>query len=812
MSKELLQRNYYKIFTGTNQNDGYDKVYLGYEGYTSEIVLKRDRVTYFHIPFFAQTQPLNDSALVANGAIPGAIPALADRIFKKQGGYGSSTPFGNTQQIRDGTWLCSWLYALSGETPIWLDRYYNPGHLSVKEAFEQGTNILNYVPNDPVWYDIPSEMTLDPGVWYQYFHQGENTNSEIVTTFGGVSGTRLRLCIEDWSAISLDKSIYKNNIFINNFKPEWVISFFETGYLDRNVLNFDNSSFIDCRALYNTSYNLEDEFSLSMWVYNKQWSTATGTQLVGNLRNGGYGVWYDNLKTYPYYAIPETRYGHLFLINQGSNVYQQKNIQLTNDIFVKPVFLGINSEFETIVVDENSKKVYKYNHLGDVLGQSKTLNGGFYTMVGIPQNAIIGGDNSVTVTTTSGTYIFNSDLVVTTVLSGQPSLYETLAYNMSGNLIIEPNSLDVKFDNYNNKWVIKTDYKLYCNGLLQNIPANFVKNIAIDPENVLWILADTNDIFKYDTFNKKIISQFKVGLSQADLEPKQISFINEYNREKGTLIWYAIIIDEQEQNLYQITLDGDIRKVINLSTYLNTRDPLSQNQDPKTLKFGCKGDFTGYEWKRIFHKALYNNKHQIHFKVAIDSPYLGFLPSRLKLSVPVDFFVDKTWYLLTCTFKNKQMQFYINNKLIATKEIPFDYKLTYIYKNDLYIGTPCGKTDNFNNELNYNTIIWNGYIDSVRIYDYALQYNNLQPLLREKIQGKDIVWDVRTAPLQYIETIERFFKHKLPGHKSPFYNIKLSGLKIKDQSLRAQIEAEIRNVVTQISPAYTKLLKIEWID
>ena len=37
----LQQRNYYKIFTGTNQTGGYDKVHLGYEAKTVEVVFKK---------------------------------------------------------------------------------------------------------------------------------------------------------------------------------------------------------------------------------------------------------------------------------------------------------------------------------------------------------------------------------------------------------------------------------------------------------------------------------------------------------------------------------------------------------------------------------------------------------------------------------------------------------------------------------------------------------------------------------------------------------------------------------------------------
>jgi len=195
----LQQREYYKIFTGTNQEEGYDKIHLGYEAETSEIVFNPDKSTHFHIPFFASTQTIQNSTLIGDGAIAGPIPALSDRIYKKLGGYGNSTPWGNTVDQKDGTWLCSWLYALSSETPRWLDRYYNPGRLAYEEALEGNANFGDYYKNDPIYYDIPSVMTFEPGVQYQYFHQGENTIKNIISTFSGEDKSRLRLNIEDWT-------------------------------------------------------------------------------------------------------------------------------------------------------------------------------------------------------------------------------------------------------------------------------------------------------------------------------------------------------------------------------------------------------------------------------------------------------------------------------------------------------------------------------------------------------------------------------------------------------------------------------------
>jgi hypothetical protein len=151
------------------------------------------------------------------------------------------------------------------------------------------------------------------------------------------------------------------------------------------------------------------------------------------------------------------------------------------------------------------------------------------------------------------------------------------------------------------------------------------------------------------------------------------------------------------------------------------------------------------------------------------------------------------------------MKVYVDTRLRDQLTLPGTYNLTYIRKNDLYIGTPSGKFTNLNIELNSKALIFNGYIDSIKIYDYALKAENLQMFLRSRFIGP-------TAPLQYVESIDRFFKHKLPGSKSTFFKLKLSGLKIKDPNTRKTVETFIKNAIQQTKPAYTELLQIEWVE
>ena len=819
----LQQRNYYKIFTGTNQTGGNDKIHLGYQAQTNEIVFTKDQTTYFHMPFFATTQTLSNSTLIGDGAVAGTIPALSDRIFKKQGGYSNTTPWGSST-VQDGTWFCSWLYAATdNDSPIWIDRYYYPGYINYGEVLGGGYSPLDsasYVSSPTQYYDVPSTLTLEPGVLYQYFHNGEQAALSAVQTFAGPSNNRLTLSIDNWSTTTLDSSIYNNTVTIANPQPYWFTGYSAPNYTDRNVLNFANSDFINAKVLYNSSYNQANEFTLTFWAFNNNWSNATSTQLVGNLNRGGYSVFYNNLNYNPFYVIPETTYGHLIYFNQDNNNYNDQNIGYNTLQPVSPVITSINSNSRIIIADADNSVLAKYDHLGNSLAYSNTVPG-------ITNNSqlVIDSNDNVIVVTLSGSYLFDQNLVQQNLsTSSYSNLSATtikgscqLIFDINGNLQFIQNSLAAIYDSNNNLWSVSSnDGNLYLNGNLYytlNNPTPTNANLAIDPQNKLWVLNDTPTITTIDLNYTSNINIFNIGINLSDF--KNISFINTYNRTTNSYTWYALIYFSTEGNLYQTNLKGDIVQTTALITTLDLSNPLTSSQDNTlpNIKFNNSGDFTGYEWRRIFNKVLYNNNRQIQFRVSAKTS-ASYNPSyyTYKLSVPAQYLVNNAWHLITATYKNNTLSLYIDNQLRDTLVVPSSLILNYDYKNDMYIGTPTGKGDNLNYELQTTSLIWNGAIDTIRVYDYAIDPLFIKYFIREKTIANDIIWNIPTTALQYIESIDRFFKHRVPGSKSTFFNLRISGTQITDPNLRLQIENEIIQTIQKIKPAYTELLKVEWIN
>jgi hypothetical protein len=156
----MKNRNYTKLFVNKNREEGSDKIALGYQIATTDVILKKDEFAYFHIPVKTTPISIHDSGLIQAGATGGSFPAASDRIFKSRKNYSNVTPHGDPTEVPDGTWYCSWLYKSPGGFLQWMDRIYNPGYMYNPQLALTGI----YVNNDPLVKDVPSIMVFEPGL------------------------------------------------------------------------------------------------------------------------------------------------------------------------------------------------------------------------------------------------------------------------------------------------------------------------------------------------------------------------------------------------------------------------------------------------------------------------------------------------------------------------------------------------------------------------------------------------------------------------------------------------------------------------
>ena len=170
-------------------------------------------------------------------------------------------------------------------------------------------------------------------------------------------------------------------------------------------------------------------------------------------------------------------------------------------------------------------------------------------------------------------------------------------------------------------------------------------------------------------------------------------------------------------------------------------------------------------------------------------------------------------FTLTIDTEANDIKLYMDTVLRDTVSIvPVSASIFYKYETPLLLGANVGRINALDEEFNnINKIYHTGSFDDLRIYTCPLNNSDIRHIYLTKFTFKDLVWNMPTGVQSYVEEVVRFFKFKMPGQKSQYYNICLKGLQIQDQGTRQIIEDIIRDAIQKIVPLYTSLYKIIWV-
>lgn len=827
----MSDRIYNKLYVNRNRDEGSEKILMGYQHDGKELVLKADKETYFHIPFYTKPVSLNNSSLIIDGATGGPFPAASDRIFKNRKNFGNVTPNGDPiSDVADGVWFCSWLYKDPQGVLRWMDRMYNPGSFKFSIAIAQLSEGPVYTPNDPIFRDVPSKMMFEPGVMYKYFHVGESTASSIVTTLGGLSSEYIKLDLKNWNSATVNSISGTEPLITTTATTAELYTVEEDpGRVSNPVLRFDNNKNVEVVLDYDSSYCPTNEFTLAFWAQSPNWNDVQTTQLVGNFSSGGgYGVFVQTLSSYPFFIIPETNYGHILYINEGTIGYLDKSVQITQQIFASPKLIAIDFDQNVLVCNsDNSGTIYKLDNAGKILASTKKLKTPF-TFQGVdelPIEMIIGKNNSVVVRTNAAIYTFDSKLELVNTLVQQTSLSAVSSYRYNTEqdffeLDVSDNVFDSKFIETTQWFIPRSNQNLYKkqNGTetLYYQFSDKATNIAIDPYDRLWVLHGKNSLTVLDSKLEPLsdpILTTDVGLD-IDHEQKNITFFCVCDRETQTRQWNCVVYYSDEPYLYIFDMSGQLINTIGILALFNSTTLSVLNQDPSQFKFLGKGDFTGYEHRRVFKNlSPYNNQTQLVLRASLkDKTQEDLTFTQFSSQASIGNWDNDSWQHIIVTLRNKKFSVYVGEQLLLELPYSAQYELSYDNQPLFFIGTPAGSQTGFNDEIGYISSIFNGKFEDIKVYNYCLENNKFQFFLRSSIPADDIYWTLPVPNIQYIETVERMFKNKLPGSKAPFYKIKLKGTAIQDVKTRQIIEEQIKQIVSQLQPMYVDLIEVLWVD
>jgi len=805
-----VNRIYNKIYSGTNQNKGYDNLYLGFQSNTKQINFPVGEETYFYFPATNTRSLLFYAGLIEDGATAGQVPFTSDRISIYRQNYQEITP-GVPQPPsitkEDNTWLCSWLYGSNLGSKIWLDRYYNAAYYTLDQALSAQVFVYNdkIDPNKPYTYDVHSTMRLEPGVLYKYFRADKENSKNFITHLDSDPSNPLGgkvLGISDWSSTNLiDDSNYKNNgIVFYNTNPQ---------NLQKTYINLDgtNSAVFPSR----TSLLQNEKLTVSLWVNVKDWKNIYGEQIFGNYYSSGFGLINDSFISSPLFTIVNTSTLSAYNINYNLLNLTQKSLPALSSSSQYNIIQRL-PDLSYCVFDSISLTGQKYDANNKLIGTFPCLSSyiGFIDQVELDsnQNFYFYDNNKKYYVQTDS----NGNLTSTATLTAFKGI-NRIEIDLNNKLQPIYGNTSV-IDNTNNIWEV-VGGNLYKNRIIfANV--GVTQQITCDSQNRIWIshlqdnisiLDQTNNIFTYSQrIGKNSSSPLNHCLDQDFF--RTLDFLKvpvESNCNNNSFYQdQLVIIDNRDDEVYMLDYNG------NLISKLDLRGLISEGD---ILNFNAGGDFTGYSYLRKYGGSISKN---LSWKLKIADPQ-GNNSQLISLAYSVSS-LPAGWHNFALTFDafNGITTYYIDS--IQVNQQTFDpekYVLYYDYRSSLVLGAASLFNTTLNDIIgvqdNYKFI---GQVSDLKMYSKCLTQGEIEQIYFSSdfsYPRKDLLWNVDIGNRNYIEEVEHWFKLQLPGSKSKYFNINIHNLNIQNTDIKNIIEDTIRQNITKIAPAETSLYNINWI-
>ena len=798
-------RDYNKLYTGLNSETGNEKIYLSYKNSETIKIFAKDADTYFHFPVSATNIALSASTLVKSGARGGSSPWRSDRIFVKRADYKNYSNWGDFKGLEDGTYFCSWLSASEiGKEPVWMDRYYNSKRVNITQVLaSSGVGISNNNFPNVIW-DIPSTQAFSNECLYVYHRIGDNDNIAVVEALS----SSLTHYIKNWTSPLINNVDGASAGYI---KPALATNSITLYPLTRDyALNTD----INYASL---AINNEDfytpGFTLCFQAYNNDWSKFTGDQIVGNFYNGGIGLFKNNPLLTPFISIVGDT-----LTTFNTNLEKINNPTTVTYLSGNSFILKGKYEESFFVLDV-FKNVYEYDQDGTVINKFTIPHSG------VLRNAILYQDTNnirmIYVGLKNGNNLncYTYDVSGTQINSQTGTNKDNFALDLNGNTTFYTGDGNSTVDNNGKIFVLDGDIiiKDFGNPLnhtnTQLVSALSAKYIACDHLNNIWVLYSRGSICKLDNYGTVL---WDVDLTSdpvvagGDLLPRTISFIAELDPNTNLLSYYGLITDSRTQNIFKVEpLSGTI-----VAKYKTTTDIFTGPKECRVL-----GDATGYDYQRrtvyyrddkkskIKVKALFNN-----ISSPVNSSFVKEFTYSTSNLVP-------GWHHFAVSLDtNNMFKFYIDGLPALSAQIGTVDNLFRVYNRrnnpNMLIGTSSFKTQTLAEytKTTSNIYNFNGSIADVRFYSEALSLADIKAVDRRFHTDvyTDLTWICPAGTRYYIEQIDRFFPHRLPGAKSHLFNIKIKNSNITNENLRSIIEKNIIATLSKTTPVHTKLNRIIW--
>ena len=788
-----LNREYEKIFSGNNQNDGYDKLYLSYNIGTKDIHFPPSKLTYFTTPSSISPYTklnINDSKIDNIGAIPGNNPLVADKVFKRRLDFKNN----NFTDDVNATYLCSWLSGNTDGEKLWVDRYYNPDSINFSDAMS-GTAFYNTVTSASAQttyvFDISSRLTFEKNNDYAYYHIGEVDYLNHINSLKKFE-------------LSQDIEILSNKGAVTTFD-----------YAKEDIeLDLNGDRFGKFKT------NHKGDISLSFWLSASDYSLPLGYKILGNYFEEGFGIFNTDFVT-PNIFIPVGN--KLLLLNNELEIYDEIEV-LEGNTPVNIKGIGRKDNFSEFYILGENNVIYIYNSNPNLV--SKVTNLSSYSSIVIDDIDVTkdrfyvglnpagskgyfyydSSDNSTHIRrSVSADSIGDKNKIFVNPTNNAISFYKADSEIETGN--------EIAIDGDKNTYTIRQKsptqrnipYNLvYKNGFVDNTTntiqvtggnvESVLTNVIVDDEDYIITLHDKNRISKLKT-TRELVS-FKDLTFLDDNTTKYIDVILDF--EGKNYVKYYLIVEKFSNKtlLHKIDKNFNLVKTKSLGSRIVNSLNLTKS-------------ITSYYFLKKYNAC--KNKLKVVLKAKPKFTKTGGF-KKTEANIVYDISQLNSGYnhfAINVSLKLGYMDLYVNGYKYQRRTFsPGTFLLDNPLGSGIFLGalsTPYYLTFSSRLQQPGKYFLRDLKLKGFKMYSKVLDFYEIRSHYNYHNFNRDTVWSLPIGQRTYIDTIDRVYKFNLPEKNTNTFDIDIKNLGITDTVLQQKIKDEIKKEIPKLVPYYDTL-------
>ena len=800
---DYLNRSYDKIFSGLNENYGYDKIYLTYNTGTKDVHFPPSRLTYFTTPSTIAPYDrlnINDSKIGKIGGVAGDNPLIADKVFKRR----LDVKNNNFADDVNATYLCSWLSGNEAGEQRWVDRYYNPEATDFSSAFSDSsfyTTVTDANMNTTYVFDISSRLTFEGNNDYAYYHIGEQDYESYINT------------LKDYNLT--------DNLRVLTFKGASAPYTYDKNDL---VLNCNGDRF----GKFTTDHT--GDMCFSFWLSADDYTKPLGYSLLGNYFEEGFGVFNTDYVT-PNILLPFEN--KVLFLNNDLEIYDELEI-FEGDDKVNIKGIARKDNFDQFYVLGDNNIIYVYNSSPNLITKLNVLankeNVTIHDM-DVTENKIYValGNNKLYYFNFDNNTSYDAEIEQGSGFNNKDEKQKLyIKPNRANSIIFTPADAkiatgnEIAIDNNDVTFTVKqklpdvpnTPYNFIYKGQFVSNNTNSIEvsggnfesvitNIIVDDEDNLITIYDNNRIARLKT-NRELLNFKDLTFIQPD-STLYLDVILDF--EEDVYKKYYLIVEKRNSGAsegftYLHKIDKDFNLVLTKNIGQRAVNSLALTKSITSFYYLKK-----YKASKSKFKVILKTKPKFSKTGTFKKSKSVITYDITKLSSGYNHFA------VNINLTQGWMDLYINGRKVERAAFQGgSFLLDNPLGSGIFLGalsTPYYLTFAGRLQQQRKYFLKNINFRGFRLYKKALEYKDINVLYNYHNLNRDAVWSIPVGQRTYVDTIDQVFKFNVPEKNTSYYDIEIHNLNIANSFFNNKLQEEIYKELKNIIPYYDEIVGIK---